>query len=133
VKYLGQIRDFNPSEIDWLVPVPLHHQRLKQRGYNQAELLSGVIGHYLELPVITALKRVKNTHPQFDLPREKRFSNIRAAFDASKEVDLSGKRLLLVDDIYTTGATVNECCRALLLAGARSVNIFTLARAVEFC
>ncbi len=131
VKYISQLTAFPIKEIDCLVPVPLHRKRARQRGFNQAELLADVVGQYFEKPVVPALERMKNTHPQFDLPRARRLVNVKGAFKVSDNRMVFNKRLLLIDDIYTTGSTVAECSRALTIAGARGVEVLTLARAVE--
>ncbi len=131
VKYISQLPSFPIREIDYLVPVPLHPQRARQRGFNQAELLARTVGQYFEKPVVAALARVKNTHPQFDLPRDKRLVNIKGAFKVADSRLVFNKKLLLVDDIYTTGSTIAECGRVLRIAGARGVEVLTLARAVE--
>ena len=131
VKYLAQVESLQLKEIDWLVPVPLHQKRERERGFNQVELLAKVIGRYYELPVKNALARVRNTHAQFNLPREARSVNVRGAFQAVDPPALNGRRVLLLDDIFTTGATVAECARILLAAGAKRVEVLALSRAVE--
>jgi ComF family protein len=129
VKYLSRNLDINL--IDLVVPVPLHEKRMKERGFNQAELLSLVLTKYYDVPTVAGtLFRVKHTHPQFDLPRAERFKNIRGAFEVKGGQILQDKNILLVDDILTTGSTVGECTRVLKSAGARAVHILTLSRAV---
>lgn len=129
VKYLSRNLDMNL--IDLILPVPLHEKRMKERGYNQAELLSLVLTKYYDVPTVSgALFRVKHTHPQFDLPRAERFKNIRGAFEVKGGQLLRDKNILLVDDILTTGSTVAECTRVLKASGAGSVHILTLSRAV---
>jgi len=131
VKYLSRTPSLKMDEIDCLVPVPLYRGRQRNRGFNQSELLARVVSRYYEIPVVTALERVKNTHPQFDLPREARFENLKGAFKVSDPKAVYNRRLLLLDDIYTTGSTIAECSRALKIAGARRVEVLTLSRAVE--
>lgn len=118
------------KEIDQIVPVPLHAKRHRSRGFNQAELLAGVVGRYHEIPVRPALVRVKNTLPQFDLPRDKRAENIKGAFRVPDPNMVNNKRVLLLDDIYTTGATISECVKTLRNAGANRVEVLTLSRAI---
>lgn len=130
VNYLGQTTSLNIKELDSIVPVPLHKKRRRERGFNQIELLARVIGRYYELPVVASLERIKNTRPQFDLPREERLTNLKGAFRVSQPKEVYNKRLLLLDDIYTTGATVAECAKTLSIAGARRIEVLTLARAV---
>lgn len=131
VKYLSRADSLAMREMDAIVPVPLHPLRQRERGFNQAELLARVVGRYFEVPVVPALARVKNTHPQFDLPREARFINLKGAFKVTLPQQVYNKKILLLDDIYTTGSTVGECGRALKIAGAARVEILTLSRAVE--
>jgi ComF family protein len=131
VRYLSQALDFKMKEIEGIVPVPLHPRRLRERGFNQVELIARVIGRYFERPVIAALERIKNTHPQFDLPPERRRENIKGAFRVADCRPVYNRKLLLLDDIYTTGSTAAECCKILKIAGAKQVEILTLARAVE--
>ena len=131
VRYLSCAPGLRMEEIDLIVPVPLHPRRHKQRKFNQAELLAKMVGKYYEVPVIPALARTKDTKPQFDLPREARFSNIKGAFKVADPKAVYNKRILLLDDIYTTGSTIAECSRALKIAGVRAVEVLTLSRAVE--
>lgn len=129
VKYLSRNLDMN--QVDLIVPVPLHEKRMKERGFNQAELLSLVLTKYYDVPTVAGtLFRVKHTHPQFDLPRADRFKNIRGAFEVKGGQIVGDKNILLVDDILTTGSTVGECTRVLKSAGARAVHILTLSRVV---
>ncbi len=130
VKYVSQIPGLEMRELDLIIPVPLHEKRLKERGFNQAQMLAETLSHYYGIPVKNALTRTKNTTAQFDLAREERFANIKGAF---KVVDNSihNKRILLFDDIYTTGATIMECSKALKAAGAKRIEVLTLSRAVE--
>lgn len=128
VKYLSRGLDMN--NIDFLIPVPLHLKRLKQRGFNQSELLAHVITKYYNVPTVSGLLfRIKDTHPQFNLPRTERFKNVRGAFDVKGGSFLKGKNILLIDDIYTTGSTISECTRALKENGANKVHVLTLSRA----
>lgn len=131
VKYLSHAPDLKLEEVDCIIPVPLHRKRQRQRGFNQAELLARVVSRYYEVPVISAIERVKNTHAQFDLPREKRSENVKGAFKVSQPKAVYNKRILLLDDIYTTGSTIGECARVLKTAGARRVEVLTLSRAIE--
>ncbi|MBI5078442.1 ComF family protein [Candidatus Saganbacteria bacterium] len=129
VKYASQVISLRREEVDCIVPVPLHRLRQRQRGYNQAELLASVVGRYYEIPTENALERIKNTHPQFDLPKEERCMNVAGAFKVSMPEAVYNRKILLLDDIYTTGSTVAECSKALKNAGARQVSVLTLSRA----
>jgi len=109
------------------VPVPLHVQRLAQRGYNQSELLARLLSQRTGIPLDCAsLTRVRNTRPQVGLSAAERRSNILASFHADSSV--AGQTLLLVDDVFTTGATLRDCAAAAMAAGARSVVALTLSR-----
>lgn len=128
VNYLKEQQRDLIRQIDFIVPVPLHRKRLKLRGFNQAELLAGYMGKQFNLPLNFELKRIRYTIPQMNLPREERLENIKEAFEVKNPDILVGKTLLLVDDIFTTGATVNECSQVLIKAGAKQVLVLTLAR-----
>jgi ComF family protein len=114
---------------DALVPIPLHFLKRHGRGYNQAELLARSLGDALGLPVWEdVLKRRRWTWAQAKLNKERRKANVKDAFLASAPDQVKGKRLLLIDDVCTTGATLEAAAEALKAAGARSVSAFTLAR-----
>jgi len=117
------------SGCEALVPVPLHPRRLLARGFNQSRELARLISARRGLPIWhDALVRVRRTTPQMRLARAARTENIRGAFAGRAEL-VAGRQLLLVDDIMTTGATLEECARALLHAGAKRVDVLALARA----
>jgi ComF family protein len=112
---------------DALVPVPLARARLQERGFNQAELIAERLGALLAIPVRRRwLTRVRETRPQTDLAAAERRTNVGGAFAASRGV--AGQHVVLVDDVLTTGATCHECARALRDAGARQVDVVTVAR-----
>jgi ComF family protein len=115
---------------DVLVPVPVHAERRRVRGYDQAVLLAGVAGARLGVPAFDALERVRATVPQFELGRERRAANVAGAFRlrpaAGAAVD--GRWIVLVDDVATTGATLVACAWPLLAAGASGVSALTVAR-----
>jgi len=114
---------------DLVVPVPLHPSRLREREFNQALLLAARIARSLDLPLsFEHLLRVRATRPQTELDRTERARNVRHAFAVKHQAGLEGRRVLLVDDVLTTGATANECARALRLAGVETVSVLTLAR-----
>ena len=118
--------------VDALVPVPLHPSRLEDRGFNQAEVLARVVGEWVGRPVwADALRRVRKTETQTKLSARERHANVRGAFRPWRAARLAGRRLLLVDDVYTSGATVEEAARVLLKAGAAQVNVLCLAVGVR--
>ncbi|HOQ24282.1 MAG TPA: ComF family protein [Bacillota bacterium] len=111
-----------------IVPVPLHLHRLARRGFNQAELLARAMAKTVRRPVFSdTLERIKATKAQNQLTLEERRSNVAGAFVAANTGQIRGRRVLLVDDIMTTGFTVSECARVLLAAGATEVHVLTLA------
>ncbi|MFP4446036.1 MAG: ComF family protein [Desulfosudaceae bacterium] len=134
----GLRRWYDPAGFDWIVPVPLHLRKQRQRGFNQVYLLlrqwprqareSG-----LEIPDGRVnrhlLVRSRPTRSQTRLSRKERRHNVRGAFAARRKADIRGRSILLVDDVYTTGATVEECARVLRAAGAAAVHVLSLARA----
>lgn len=118
---------------DLIVPVPLHLDRLRWRGFNQALILARAIGRARQIRVDPfLLARTRPTVPQTQLSAGERRANVRGAFVVVAPERLKGKRVLLVDDVYTSGATVEECAKVLCRGGAEVVDIFTLARAVNF-
>jgi ComF family protein len=118
--------------IDLIVPVPLHVRRLRERGFNQAVLLGEFLARRWRLPLSRHnLRRIRWTEPQINLSAAERHANVRGAFAVHKPDQFKGKRILLVDDVYTTGSTVAECARTLRGAGATVVFVATVARAVE--
>ena len=112
---------------DCAVPVPLHWRRWWTRGFNQAADLAAGLG----IPVVHALRRSRGTRPQTDLPADKRHANVRRAFRVPRRAAVEGRCVVLVDDVSTTGATLEACARALLDAGAREVRTLTAARVVS--
>lgn len=117
------------KEIDLILPVPLHWWRKYQRGFNQSELLSVSISRYFQLRLLNnVLCRIKATIPQSALKRNKRLNNIKDAFVVKQPNKVADKTILLIDDVYTTGATVNECAKVLTKAGAKRVYVLTLSR-----
>ncbi len=120
---------FNIASIDLITAVPLHKTKLKERGFNQSELFADFIRLNLNLPAsFNNLRRVRNTLSQYQLSLEKRQLNIKDAFDCNDKSFFKNKSVLIVDDIFTTGATLNECSRVLKNAGAKKVYTLTMAR-----
>jgi competence protein ComFC len=113
---------------DSFVPVPLHSARQREREYNQAEVLAAIASERTGRPMIRALKRIRYTPTQTRFDRAERMENLRNAFEMRKTADVQGKHLLVVDDVLTTGSTVDECARILKKAGAASIRVITVAR-----
>lgn len=107
-----------------LVPVPLHPKRKRWRGFNQAEILARTLAKSFDVPFSDCMIRIRETAAQVGLKRDKRQENVKGAFSIKMDVDpktVDGKKFLLVDDVYTSGATMAECCRVLKKAGAGEV------------
>jgi ComF family protein len=118
-----------PEEWDYIVPVPLHPLKQREREFNQAERLARRLGRALEIPVQTRLlKRSVPTRTQTRLTRPERADNVRHAFALRKPRRLGGARIVLLDDVLTTGATTSACARVLRAAGAADVCVWTVAR-----
>lgn len=119
------------SEIDYLLPVPLHKQKHLQRGFNQTQLLAEKICKQLQLPVLLdAVKRQKQTSAQEGLSLQKRKTNLKNAFAVcpKQKTKLSGCYIVIIDDVVTTGATVNSLCQILLQAGVKRVDVWCICR-----
>ena len=131
-KALGDLlQDAAPPfpHLDIVIPVPLHPTRLREREYNQSLLLADRLNRRLRLPLsYDNLVRSRHTPPQTELSRAVRLTNLRRAFEVRRPSEVLGKRILLVDDVMTTGTTVHECAKALRKAGASDVYVCTLAR-----
>lgn len=117
------------KKYDIIIPVPIHKKRKAQRGYNQTQLIASKISKYLEIKLCDdVLIKSKNTIAQSKLNKNKRKQNIKGAFKILNSEKIQGKNILLFDDIYTTGSTVNECSKILTRAGAKGVGVLTIAK-----
>jgi len=114
--------------VDAIVPVPIHWTRWIKRGYNQAELLARPLARRMQIPILSPLRRKRTTRSQVSLTVSERRKNLAGAFSIRDRSLVADKRVLLVDDVLTTGATIGYCSRLLRDAGARSVTVVTLAR-----
>jgi len=116
---------------DLMVPVPLHPKRLRQRGFNQSGLLAGQFARKIKVPVwFDIMIRKNQTQPQTRLKREERLKNVKGAFEISGADRVRGRRVLLIDDVFTTGTTLSECARTLKRGGASEVHAITVTRAL---
>lgn len=126
---LGEFVAANAADL--IIPVPLHVKRLRQRGFNQAILLGKILSGKWRLPLCrNNLSRIRWTEPQINLTAAERKQNVRGAFAVKNAAAVKDRRIILVDDVYTTGSTVAECARALKKAGAEAVFVITVARAI---
>ncbi len=115
--------------VDVIVPVPLHIRRLRERGFNQALLLARELSKRTGVPYQErALEKIKDTPFQITLKGKERRKNVKGGFSVAQKEAIAGKSIVLVDDVYTTGATVNECSHTLLTGGAERVAVLTVAR-----
>ena len=124
--------DVNFSDYSLIIPVPLHIKRLRERGFNQSLILARALAKKWQIPVnFSLLKRHKSTLTQTGLHKTERKQNIKGAFEVSDKNKIANKNVILVDDVYTTGATINECAKTLIKAGAQKVTVLTLARVLQ--
>ena len=120
------------DSVELIMPVPLHSKRLRQREFNQALLLADAIGRHLNIPVAyTNLIRAISTPAQTTLSRKSRLKNLRRAFAVRHPDAIVKRRILLIDDVFTTGTTVNECAKTLRKAGSGDVFVMTLGRTMD--
>jgi ComF family protein len=125
----GFLKEHDPHLI---IPVPLHRSRLRKRGFNQAVLLGRVLSRQLTLPMLTnTLVRTRSTEPQIELSAAERRLNVKGAFTVNRPDRVAGKRILLLDDVMTTGSTMDECAKELKKAGADVVVAATIARTAK--
>jgi ComF family protein len=117
---------------DFIVPVPLHLKRLSQRGFNQAGVLARELGRKIKTPVLVGvLVRKNQTLPQTRLKRNERLKNVKGAFEIAEDRKVRGRRILLIDDVFTTGTTLSECAKVLKRkGGASEVYALTVTRAL---
>lgn len=121
--------EYPGQQFDCIVPVPLYHVRRRERGYNQSAVIAAELARRIRTKSMPRLvRRIRPTATQTHLTASQRLSNVENAFHHGKAIKLTGQRVLLVDDVMTTGATVNACAKALKKGGARTVHVITVAR-----
>lgn len=122
---------FEINDYDVIMPVPLHLERLRERGFNQSLVLARAVARAVSRELdFRILRRSLRTAPQTGLKKEDRVANVRGAFELVDRDRVKGKKVLIIDDVYTTGSTVRECSRILMKGGAGGVGVLTLARAL---
>ncbi|MBM3920359.1 MAG: ComF family protein [Sphingomonadales bacterium] len=130
--YANELMNSSLPQIDFIIPVPLHRRKQKQRGYNQSEAFAEGLGFKLSVPVCTELlQRRAYTQTQTRKSRWERWQNVADVFVVNHPQNLKDKNVMLVDDVITTGATLEACVKALLDAGAQRVDVHTIAYAKE--
>lgn len=123
--------DIDFTDYSMIIPVPLNIKRLRERGFNQSLILARAMGKKRQIPVnFSVLKRQKFTLTQAGSNRNERKQNIKGAFEVKDSKKIAGKNVIIIDDVYTTGATINECAKTLTMAGAKKVAVLTLARVI---
>ncbi len=117
---------------DFIIPVPLHISRSRKRGFNQSALIAAEFSRYTSIPVYTqSVKRIKRTEALYNKSHKERKAILRGVFSVTNPEMIKDRKLLLLDDIYTTGSTVNELSKTLRKAGAAQINVITVARVTE--
>ncbi len=120
---------FLQKQYDIIIPVPMHKYKRRLRGYNQTELIAKELAQNLRIPIDTkSFAKIKCTETQSTLTKSKRNENVKGAYEVLEENNIIDKNIILFDDIYTTGSTLNECSKILKKAGARSIIALTLAK-----
>ena len=120
---------FLQDQYDIIIPVPMYKNKKKLRGYNQTELMAKELAEHLGIPMFAkTFAKVKNTETQSTLTKSKRVENVKGAYEVLEKDNIKDKNIILFDDIYTTGSTLNECSKVLKRAGAKSVAALTLAK-----
>lgn len=118
------------ADADLITVVPLHKERLREREFNQSLLIANPIAKRHSLMLKNTLDKTRRTRYQNELLKSERLKNLHGAFSVSPKADIENKKILLIDDIMTTGSTLGECAKTLLRGGAKSVKCFTLARGI---
>jgi ComF family protein len=131
---LGEkMKDLSFSKFDMIIPIPLHKKKLKKRGYNQSLIIADEVSKVIGTPVnIECTVRLKNTDTQTNKSRLERYENLNGAFNVVNKLAIKGKHILIIDDVITTGATIQSLAKELLANGATKISFATLAQATNF-
>lgn len=122
-------KDIFEQGVDLIVPIPLHYSRLLKRKYNQSALLAKALSKLTGVKVdYSSVTRHKKTKPQVEFSGKARVKNVKGAFEVKHPEKIKGKRIVLIDDVYTTGSTLKECAKALKKAGVKSIDFLTVSR-----
>lgn len=114
---------------DIIIPVPLNKSRKKERGYNQTELIAKEISKNIKnLKYLNILEKTKNAVPQSTLNKAQRLKNLENAYKLKKEINIQDQKILIFDDVFTTGTTANECAKIIKTIGSNKISIFTIAK-----
>jgi competence protein ComFC len=125
------INEIDLPSINYISCIPLHPEKQKQRGFNQAEMIARQVSRDLGKPFLNIFSRIKNTKPQFSLNIENRADNLKDAFKIISKKPLKDKKIIIVDDIFTTGATIQEACRVLQENSVSEIYVAVLARSLS--
>lgn len=127
-KFLIEIIEEKEIYADIICYVPMTKKSEKKRGFNQCEIIARHIGYHINIPVSDCIKKIKNTKEQKTLTKEERVKNLRGAFKVIRVKDIKNKNVILIDDVMTTGATINECKDILKKSGVSKITVLTIAK-----
>lgn len=127
-KLLVEMIEENKIHAEVICYVPMTKKSEKKRGFNQCEVIARHIGYHINIPVSHCIKKIKNTKEQKTLTKEERVKNLMGAFKVSRVKDIKNKNVILIDDVMTTGATINECKEVLKKSGANRITVLTIAK-----
>ena len=126
--FLIEIIRESEIDIDIICYIPMIRKDERKRGFNQCKLIANEIGYNLNIPVSNCIKKVKHTKEQKKLTKEERIKNLIGAFEVTSNEDIKNKRVLLIDDVMTTGATIDECTKILKKSGVKEIIVLTIAK-----
>ena len=127
-KFLIEMIEEEKIDVDVICYVPMTKKSEKKRGFNQCEVIAKNIGDHINIPVSDCIKKIKNTKEQKTLTKEERVKNLRGVFKVVRVKDIKNKNVILIDDVITTGATINECKEVLKNSGVNKITVLTIAK-----